>query len=197
MEPPGANASLSTSRWSPTRRVSSIEPVGITNACTSVVVPNRRRMMVTVHSAINPRGGSALRVVLEPASDGAPGSTALSATTAFVRSTPTIVAANAAILKTPFDDRKSHGQYRSRAYPSILRATPKTHLYGAWLHGLRRHRAGADEIRDGPHHARVSAGQLGHVASFGPGARYRYPVDTGLLRPFPQRPVPDPGPPRR
>src|SRR5215469_3720449 len=36
-----------------------MEPVGMTKACTSVVVPNRRRMMVTVHSAMNPRCGSA------------------------------------------------------------------------------------------------------------------------------------------
>ena len=37
-----------------------MEPVGMTNACTSVVVPNKRRMMVTVHSAMKPRGGSAV-----------------------------------------------------------------------------------------------------------------------------------------
>jgi hypothetical protein len=37
-----------------------MDPVGITNAWTSVVVPNSRRMIVTVHSAINPRGGSEL-----------------------------------------------------------------------------------------------------------------------------------------
>ena len=34
-------------------------PVGITNACTSKVVPNSSRMMVTVHSATNPRCGGA------------------------------------------------------------------------------------------------------------------------------------------
>src|SRR5438045_6312889 len=42
------------------RSVSSIEPVGITNACTSVVVPNRSRMIVTVHSAMTPLGMSLL-----------------------------------------------------------------------------------------------------------------------------------------
>ena len=60
-ERPGgeAYASLSTSRWSPISRVSSIEAVGMTNACTIVVVPNSSSRMVTVHSAIAPRGGSA------------------------------------------------------------------------------------------------------------------------------------------
>lgn len=37
--------------------VSSMDPVGITKACTSVVVPKSSRMMVTVHSAIKPRIG--------------------------------------------------------------------------------------------------------------------------------------------
>ena len=32
-----------------------MEPVGITNACTSVVVPNSSRMTVMVHSATKPR----------------------------------------------------------------------------------------------------------------------------------------------
>src|SRR5579862_5076405 len=36
-----------------------MEPVGITNACTRVVVPNSSKIIVTVHSAIKPRGGSA------------------------------------------------------------------------------------------------------------------------------------------
>ena len=35
----------------------------MTNACTSVVVPNSSRMMVTVHSAMNPRGASGRRVI--------------------------------------------------------------------------------------------------------------------------------------
>jgi multidrug transporter EmrE-like cation transporter len=35
-----------------------MDPVGITKACTSVVVPKSSRMMVTVHSAIKPRGAS-------------------------------------------------------------------------------------------------------------------------------------------
>src|SRR5215471_16902605 len=35
-----------------------MEPVGITNACTSVVVRNRRSRIVMVHSAIAPRGFS-------------------------------------------------------------------------------------------------------------------------------------------
>src|SRR5450432_175840 len=37
-----------------------MDPVGMTKACTRVVVPKSSRMMVTVHSAIKPRGGSAL-----------------------------------------------------------------------------------------------------------------------------------------
>src|SRR5579885_2562925 len=39
-------------------KVSSIDPVGITKACISVVVPNNSRMIVIVHSAIMPRWGS-------------------------------------------------------------------------------------------------------------------------------------------
>ena len=54
-----ADAVVSTSRWSPISRVSSMLPVGITNACTSEVVPNNSRMTVTVHSAMNPRCGGA------------------------------------------------------------------------------------------------------------------------------------------
>src|SRR5580658_2447627 len=57
--PAGAYASLSTNRWSPMSSVSSMEPVGITKACTSVVVPNSSRIIVTVHSAMKPRGCSA------------------------------------------------------------------------------------------------------------------------------------------
>ena len=34
-----------------------MDPVGITKACTSVVVPNSSRMIVTVHSAMKPRWG--------------------------------------------------------------------------------------------------------------------------------------------
>ena len=34
----------------------------MTNACTRVVVPNSSRMMVTVHSAMNPRCGLGLAV---------------------------------------------------------------------------------------------------------------------------------------
>src|SRR5579883_1641903 len=37
-----------------------MDPVGMTNACTSVVVPNSSNRMVMAHSAIAPRGGSAL-----------------------------------------------------------------------------------------------------------------------------------------
>src|ERR1700685_1729871 len=55
----GAKASLSTSRWSPTNRVSSMDPVGITNACTRKVVRNNSSRTVMVHSAMVPRGGSA------------------------------------------------------------------------------------------------------------------------------------------
>jgi len=39
--------------------VSSIDPVGTTKACTSVVVPNNRRMIVTAHSETNERTFSA------------------------------------------------------------------------------------------------------------------------------------------
>ncbi len=35
-----------------------MEPVGITKACTKVVVPNSNSRMVMVHSAMVPRGGS-------------------------------------------------------------------------------------------------------------------------------------------
>src|SRR5690242_16777144 len=35
-----------------------MEAVGMTNACTNVVVPNSKSRMVTAHSAIAPRGGS-------------------------------------------------------------------------------------------------------------------------------------------
>jgi hypothetical protein len=72
----------------------------MTKACTSVVVPNSRRMMVTVHSAMKPRGGSAPLTLAGPVSEETPGSGTLSATTAFVRSTLSIVAANTGILKT-------------------------------------------------------------------------------------------------
>src|SRR5688572_2815550 len=44
---PGApNANLLTSRWSPTRRLSSMEGVGILNAWTIKVVPNSARITV-------------------------------------------------------------------------------------------------------------------------------------------------------
>src|ERR1035438_5929956 len=81
----------------------------MTKACTSVVVPKRSRMMVTVHSAIKPRGGSGGLALVEAGSVEEPGSVVLSAatlsaTTAFDRSTLTIVAANAAILKRRFPD---------------------------------------------------------------------------------------------
>src|SRR6266850_5211155 len=56
--PDGAYASLSTSRWSPINKVSSIDPVGITKACTSVVVPKSSSRIVMVHSAMVPRGTS-------------------------------------------------------------------------------------------------------------------------------------------
>src|SRR5258708_4993966 len=38
-----------------------MEPVGMTKACTSVVVPNSRSRMVMAHSAIVPRGGSCFK----------------------------------------------------------------------------------------------------------------------------------------
>src|SRR5262245_7057227 len=41
------NRNLFTSRWSPTRRLSSMEGVGILNACTTNVVPNSARITVT------------------------------------------------------------------------------------------------------------------------------------------------------
>src|SRR5277367_4034498 len=41
--------------------VSSMDPVGMTNACTNVVVPNSRSRMVMAHSAMVPRGGSGFR----------------------------------------------------------------------------------------------------------------------------------------
>src|SRR5579871_6445576 len=45
--------------------VSSMEPVGITKACTNVVVPNSNRRMVMVHSAIVPLGGSCFTAGLD------------------------------------------------------------------------------------------------------------------------------------
>src|SRR5262245_15140711 len=41
------NRNLFTSRWSPTSRLSSIDGVGILNACTTNVVPNSARITVT------------------------------------------------------------------------------------------------------------------------------------------------------
>src|SRR6266478_8112444 len=54
--PGSAYATRSTSRWSPIRREPSIDPVGITYACTSVVVPKKTSSKVIVHSAASPRG---------------------------------------------------------------------------------------------------------------------------------------------
>src|SRR5208282_1313422 len=51
-----------------------MEPVGITKACTRVVVPNNSSRMVMVHSAMVPRGGSGLAMAAD-----APGSAAASA----------------------------------------------------------------------------------------------------------------------
>src|SRR4051812_22009193 len=48
--PDGAYASLSTSMWSPTITVVSIDGVGTMNACTSVVVPNSRIRIFSDHS---------------------------------------------------------------------------------------------------------------------------------------------------
>jgi hypothetical protein len=43
----GENTNLFTSRWSPTSRFGSIEPVGILNACTTNVRMNSARMTAT------------------------------------------------------------------------------------------------------------------------------------------------------
>ncbi len=50
---------MSTSRWSPTFKVPSIDGVGTTNACSRVVVPNSSSMNVTVHSAMKCREAAA------------------------------------------------------------------------------------------------------------------------------------------
>src|ERR1039457_107366 len=73
--PEGEKASLSTSRWSPISSVSSMDPVGMTKACTSVVVPKSSRIIVTVHSAMKPRGWS-------PVAGGGAGTSFTSATVA-------------------------------------------------------------------------------------------------------------------
>src|SRR5688572_31215182 len=57
MQPAGAYDSLSTNRWSPTSRAPSMDPEGTTNACRTVVVPNRKMRIVTAQSAIQCRSG--------------------------------------------------------------------------------------------------------------------------------------------
>ena len=152
--PEGANANLSTSRWSPTNNVSSIDPVGITKACTKVVVPNSNKIMVTVHSAINPRcSGSFFRVVWFVLGNGGLIRGAFSANSVLGRSTILIVA-------LPQPSRKRH--LRADALLSCT-FPPDTHdhfptrnnrgkkapigLYGPRLHGFRGRRASSDEIR--------------------------------------------------
>ena len=53
--PEGAYVSLSTSTWSPISNVPTMEALGITKACTRLVVAKSSRTMVTVHSPMNPR----------------------------------------------------------------------------------------------------------------------------------------------
>src|ERR1700691_3372835 len=131
-----------------------MEPVGITNACTSVVVPKSRRIMVTVHSAIKPRGGSPPLTFCKSDSGCVPGSATLSATTAFERSTATIVAANTGILKRPFLPLICNDRLRFLCPRSRGQTLPQIGLPGARLHRVRGGGPSPAEIRGAPSDAR-------------------------------------------
>src|SRR5579872_5030125 len=99
----------------------------MTNACTSVVVPNRRRMMVTVHSAINPRGGSA---GFAPAEEASEAPFTLSSTAVLAWSTFVTIHCSG---KRCYPDN-SHGQYRNCSSRQGRTRFEQIDLHGARVH---------------------------------------------------------------
>src|SRR5450631_4575508 len=133
--------------------VSSMEPVGITKAWTSVVVPKRSRMMVTVQSSMKPRGCSGL-------AGGGAGAFFTSATvTAFFCSTATYCSESLIFCGKCSATRDQIEHRRKQLRAGFGEASPPSAGgVGILLYDLRRGGAGADEDRGQPHHASRCAG---------------------------------------
>src|SRR5262249_54073210 len=120
--------------------LSSIDPVGMTKACTSVVVPKSSRMMATVHSAIKPRGGSGFATGRESA----PFSSATVAD--FFCSTDNHCTGNLIFcLERSLLESRGH-----QFCASLRQALPPARRAGVLLHNFGRGRTGFDEDRRQP-----------------------------------------------
>ncbi len=135
--PADAKASLSTSRWSPISSVSSMDPVGITKACTREVVPNNSSRMVMVHSAIVPRGGSFAAGLAGGTAGGVAGTAAGSAVTAvfprsgvgFIASTSSVYQAEAVYQQEAVYQREAAGPREDGTRQTRAGATPRQAKY--------------------------------------------------------------------
>src|SRR5258708_18359263 len=132
-----------------------MDPVGMTNACTSVVVPNRSRMMVTVHSAITPRGMSLLRgfLVCSGASSASPVFSSLTVRPLYRKAQLRLAESLATksrrrLLRLCYPVDRDAGDYGSDLSPAAKPGA--VYRAGALLHHTRGCRADVNEDRTEP-----------------------------------------------